>query len=287
VLILALAAFFFSLFSLTGKAISDEIPPAQLIVVRSAIMLPVLIFWAVRVGQPLVGDRKLLLFLRGALGSLSLFLFFVALKRLPLTDTVLIFQAHPILVAALAPWFLKEPNRFVHWALIAVSLAGVALVVGPTGVGSWEGRLAALLCCALASVVYILVRYLRRSEPTITVALSFPAVSFLFFAPPFLFALPGFEWVPPTRVDWLLLAAMAGTAVAGQVLMTKGLGMVPAARGTAVSNLQIAFALFFGVVLLGEIPGWVTIAGGIVIVSAQVALQKTRPARRRPLSRSS
>ncbi len=135
-LILVLAAFFFSLFSLAGKAVSDEISSVQMIVVRSAIMLPVLAFWAVRAGQPLVGDKKLLLFLRGALGSLSLFFFFVALKRLPLTDTVLIFQAHPILVAALAPWFLKEPNRLVHWVLIAVSLVGVAFVVGPTGAGN-------------------------------------------------------------------------------------------------------------------------------------------------------
>jgi len=54
--------------------------------------------------------------------------------------------------------------------------------------------------------------------------------------------------------------------------MTLGLGKVPAARATGLSNLQVAFALFYGILFFGELPGWVTLAGAFLIVSAQVAL---------------
>lgn len=275
-LILCLAAFFFSLFALSGKAVSEEISTPQMIVVRSIIMLPVLCAWAIQRGSPLVGKRKLLLFMRGFLGSIALFAFFHALKNLPLADTILIFQFHPILVACLAPLFLKERNRAVHWVLLSISFCGVALVVGPTGEGTWEGRLAAALCCLLASVVYILVRSLKRTEATLSIAISFPAVSLLLFGPAFLLRIPGCEWVQPSFKDWLFLAAMALAAVGGQVLLTLGLGKVPAARGTAPSNLGVAFALIYGMAFFDEIPGWITLAGAVIIVCAQLLLVATR-----------
>jgi drug/metabolite transporter (DMT)-like permease len=154
----------------------------------------------------------------------------------------------------------------------------VALVVGPTGAGEWPGRLAALTSCVLASLAYMLVRYLRRTEPTFTIAVSFPAVTFALFAPPFLVGAPGFEWVWPTAADWFFLTAMAVTAAVGQVLLTLGLGRVPAARGTALSNLQVAFALLYGIVFFDEFPTWVTISGAVILVCAQILLATSRPA---------
>jgi len=265
-LVLGLAAFFFSLFSLAGKAVSADISSSQMILVRSLFMVPVLALWAKRKGHPLIGKRKFFLFLRGLLGTASLFAFFYALKRLPLADTVLIFQVHPLIVAALAPLFLKEPNRPLHWLFLGISVVGVVLVVGPTGEGTWDGRLSAFICCILASFTYILVRFLRRTEATLTIALTFPAVSLLVFGPAFALALPGFEWVAPSTVDWLYLIAMSAAAALGQVLMTLGLGKVPAARGTGLSNLQVAFALLYGILFFGELPGWVTLAGAVLIV---------------------
>lgn len=277
-LVLALAAFSFSLFALAGKAVSPAVTAPQMVLVRSGLMAPFLALWALRRGDSLVGRRPGLLLLRGAAGTLGLFTFFFALKRLPLADTVLIFQAHPLLVAALAPWFLGERNRGIHWALLSFSFLGVALVVGPTGAGSWPGRLSALACCITASFVYILVRYLRRTEATLTIAFSFPATAFLLFGAAFILELPGFAWHAPSPRDWVFLCVMALFAAGGQVLLTFGLGRVPAARGTALSNLQVLFALHYGALFFGEIPPWTTLTGAAVIVGAQVLLAVTRKA---------
>jgi len=276
VITLCISSVFFSLFSLTGKAISNDISTSQMVLVRSAIILPLLIIWALKRGQPIIGKKKGLLLLRGILGTCGLFTYFYALKRLPLGDTVLIFQAHPIVVAFLAPFILKESTRMIQWILIIVSFIGVALVVGPTGAGSWEGRISALLCCVIAGTVYITLRYLRRTEGTLTIAIAFPAVSLVFLLPAFFMRIPGFEWTAPSPWDWFLLIAMSFAALGGQVLLTLGIGKVRAARGTAISNLQIAFALIFGVIFFSEIPSWITLCGGAVIVAAQFLLASTR-----------
>lgn len=277
ILILGLAAFFFSLFGLTSKAVSEEISSVQMIFVRSIIMAPLLGIWAVRRGHSLLGKRRWLLFLRGAVGTASLFAFFFALKRLPLADTVLIFQAHPLVVAALAPWLLGEKNRPIHWLLLCLSLAGVALVVGPTGEGSWEGRLSIFVCCVLAGFVYILVRFLKRTEQTLTITFWFPAIAVLVTGPAFLLDLPGFTWTEPSPRDWVFMVLLAVTAILGQVLLTLGLGRVPAARGTAVSNLQVALALVYGIVFFAEFPGIVTITGAVLIVVVQFVLAVVPP----------
>ncbi|MBU0754533.1 MAG: DMT family transporter, partial [Planctomycetes bacterium] len=240
------------------------------------ILVPVLAIWAWKQGHHLLGQKRFLLLMRGFLGTLGLFSFFYALKNLPLADTVIIFQAHPLGVALLAPWLLKEKNLRRHWVFLSISFIGVILVVGPTGAGSWQGRISAFICCILASFVYILVRYLRRTEATLTIALSFPVVSLVIFAPLFLLGFPGCEWIAPTALDWLFLVAMAVFAALGQVMMTLGLGTVPATRGTALSNLQVAFALIYGSLFFDEIPGWVTVAGAVVIVCAQLLLTTSR-----------
>jgi len=272
VLYLVLAAFFFSIFSLTSKAVSPEISSLQMILIRSLIMAPILGILAVRRGEPLLGRHRFLLATRGVVGTLSLFAFFYALKRLPLADTVLIFQAHPLIVAALAPWLLGERSRALHWLLLAVSMVGVFLVVGPTGAGGWDGRLAAFICCVLAGFVYILVRLLRRTEHTLTITFWFPAVSVLVSAPAFFCDLPGCEWVAPNGSDWCFLLVMALASLVGQVLLTFGLGRVPAARGTTISNTQVAFALAYGIFFFAELPGWFTLVGALLIVLAQVGL---------------
>jgi drug/metabolite transporter (DMT)-like permease len=71
---------------------------------------------------------------------------------------------------------------------------------------------------------------------------------------------------------------MAVSAAVGQVLLSLGLGKVPAARGTGLSNLQVAFALIYGLAFFHEIPTWVTVGGAVLIIASQVLLARVRPA---------
>lgn len=276
---LAGAALSFSLTGLSAKMLSPGIDPPQLVLLRSSFMVLVVGAWALARGQPLWARQRkdaLLMVLRGVLGTIGFLLFFGSLQRIPLADTVIIFQAHPLVVAALGPWLLGEKNRAVQWFLMVGSFLGVVLVVGPSFHGELTGRSMALGCALVAGLAYTIMRLLSVRVPTLTLAIAFPAVAVAVTGPLILLGVPGFGWFAPTPTDWLWILAVAATSTSGQVLLTLGLGRVPAARGSALSNTQAIFAMLWGILFLGEIPSWNTAVGAAVVILCMVLLNRTR-----------
>jgi drug/metabolite transporter (DMT)-like permease len=284
------AALSFSFTGLCAKKLSPEIDPPQLVFLRSSFMVVVVGAWARMRGEPLwVLERRegWLLVLRGALGTGGFLLFFGALQRIPLADTVILFQAHPLVVAAIGPWLLGERNRLSQWLLLALSLAGVALVVGPSGGGDMTGRLMALGCAVVAGSAYSIVRLLSSRVPTSTIALAFPAVATATMGPLLALGVRGFEWSAPTPADWGWILGVASFSTVGQMLLTLGFGQVPAARAAALSNTQALFATLWGVVFLGEVPAATTLFGAAVVITSLVALTRLRELDRRASAGSS
>ncbi len=235
-------------------------------------VFPILRGLWIQLSQPLFDRNRQtgpIVLLRGVLGTTGFLLLFGALRRIPLADTVIIFQAHPLFVAALSPWILKERLRTGQWICIIASLFGVALIIGPTGEGTWLGRIMALVCAALSGVTINLVRHLRNQQiGPLTIALSFPLVATITIGPALALSLPHCVWTPPTLRDWGFLGALASAATMAQVMLTVGLGRVAAAQGAAMSNLQVIFAIGFGLVFLGEIPALTTLAGAAIIITS-------------------
>jgi drug/metabolite transporter (DMT)-like permease len=273
--LLAGAALSFSLAGLSAKMLPQTIGPPQLVLLRSAFMVAVVGAWALARGEPLwILERRegLLLLARGILGTAGFLLFFGALQRITLADTVILFQAHPLVVALLGPWLLKERNRPGQWALMGLSLLGVLLVVGPTGRGDLTGRIMAAGCALVAGLAYSLMRLLSARVPPLTIAFSFPAVAVATAGPLIALGVPGFSWTRPAPLDWIWILAVAASSTVGQVLLTLGLGKVPAARGSAVSNSQVVFAMLWGAIFLGEVPRWNTLLGAAIVVTCLVVL---------------
>ena len=276
-LLLAGAALSFSLTGLSAKMLPAAIGPPQLVLLRSAFMVVVVGAWALHRGEPLWKARRregLLLLLRGILGTAGFLLFFGALQRIPLADTVILFQAHPLVVAAIGPWLLRERTQRGQWVLMTLSLVGVGLVVGPTGGGDMAGRGMALGCALVAGFAYSIMRLLSSSVPTLTIAFAFPAVAVATSGPLIALGVPGFTWTDPSAADWMWILSVAVTSTIGQILLTLGLGRVEAARGSAISNSQVVFAILWGVLFLGEYPSWNTLLGAALVVTCLALLSR-------------
>ena len=54
--------------------------------------------------------------------------------------------------------------------------------------------------------------------------------------------------------------------------MTRGLQMERTARATTVGYLQVAFAVVWGLLVLGEVPDVWTLAGAVIIIGSILAL---------------
>jgi drug/metabolite transporter (DMT)-like permease len=275
VLAMVASALSFSLMGVCVKQVGGRIPAAEVVLARA--LVSVLLSWLLvrRAGLNPWGQRRGLLVLRGAIGSVALLCVYVALAELPLASATVLQYLYPTFTALLAWLMLGE--RIGRRVLLAVLLgwSGVLLVARPAEImgsvasladsASLAGpavliAVAGAFCTALA---YVSVRSLARSEHPLVIVLYFPLV-----AVPLSLPLVLLNPVLPTPLELLWLVGVGVFTQLGQVFLTSSLVALPAARATAISYVQVAFAGLWGWLLFGEsLDGW-TVAGAALVLAA-------------------
>ena len=86
---------------------------------------------------------------------------------------------------------------------------------------------------------------------------------------------------PPSAFGWLLAIALFATL--GQLCLTNGLSLAPAARMGSFGYFAVIFGAAYGWLLWDEILMWWTVAGAISIVTAGM-IAASRPAAAKPLA---
>lgn len=264
--------FLFSIGSLFVKLAGERLPTMEILFVRGLMGIGFCWFILRRAGVGMFGQRRLLLIGRGLVGFVGLFTEFYAIVHLPLADATALLFSHPMMVALLAWVVLGEKLNKRSVAAVFVSIFGVAVVCRPGflfGGGSDLDPFAvgvALGGVVLISIAILTVRTLAKTEH--------PAVVMLY--PPLIISLlaPFFAegWLMPTPMEWLILVGVAMFMNGGQYYMTRGYAIESAARISAVTCLEVVFAVFWGVSILGEIPDVWTICGGALIVGGVLVL---------------
>lgn len=269
VLAMLASALSFSLMGVCVKQVGGRIPAAEVVLVRA--LMNVLLSWLLlrRAGISPWGQRRGLLIVRGAIGSMALLCVYVALTELPLASATVLQYTYPTFTALLAWLMLGE--RIGRRVLLAVLLgwSGVLLVARPVeimgSVASLAGpavliAVAGAFCTALA---YVSVRSLARSEHPLVIVFYFPLVAL-----PLSLPLVLLNPVLPTPLELLWLLGVGVFTQLGQVFLTSSLVALPAARATAISYVQVAFAGLWGWLLFGEaLDGW-TVAGAALVLAA-------------------
>ena len=177
----------------------------------------------------------------------------------------------PIFVALLALRFAAgERSSGLRVVGLAVGLAGVAVVVGVHPGGGWWA-VAGALAVVLSSVCYAVSSlFIQRSLYVGGIELA--AASVLWGAAAMLpFALLRL----PDSVGWKPLVSVVVLGVVGtgfaQLLVTRLIGEYGAARSMLVNYLLPAFALLYGVAILGE-PLTGAKLGGLALILTGVSL---------------
>jgi drug/metabolite transporter (DMT)-like permease len=273
-----LSAMAFSVMSALVKLVGARLSAMEIGLVRALVTL-VLSAWAVRKAglSPWGVDRKWLL-VRGLLGFLGLHTYFYSLTHLPLADASVIQLTSPLLVAIAASIFLAEPLRRSDLVGIACGLLGVLLVARPTFLFGGEERPLPPFALAIAVAgafvgagASVVVRKLRATEHPLVVVLQFPLLTVPLTLP---LAIP--VWVWPTPVEWALLIGIGIATQYGQLKMTQALHLERAAKITAVSYVQILYAIALAVLFFGEMPTAWTIAGALAIAIGTAIVTRAR-----------
>ncbi len=271
------AALLFSLMSVQVKLAGRSLPVEMLILARGVVTLVMSYAWVRHAGIDPWGHDKPLLVLRGVFGLGGLACFFYAVTALPLAEVTIIHYLNPLFTTALAAVVLREAVGGRLALALTVSLAGTFLVTRPSflvGGGPplpLAGSLAALGGAVFSACAYVTVRRLTRRDNPHVIVFYFPLV-----AVPVLLPFAWRAWVWPTPTGWLLLLGIGVTTQLAQVLLTKGLALVPAGRGTTIAYVQILFAATWGLLFFGEWPTVWSGAGALLIGGSTWALVRGR-----------
>jgi drug/metabolite transporter (DMT)-like permease len=255
-------AFWFSLMGLLVKLAGRRLGSMEIVLFRGVITLALSWWYLKRAGLSLWGTERRLLLLRGTCGSIALMCFFASIVDLPLGEATLIQNMNPVFATMLAAAFLKEHLGVAEVGCLVASLVGVVLIAHPTFLFGVTGDPVNPL-----DILVALVRRMRTTEHPLVIVFYLPLMTVPLSLP---FALAEWRW--PTPVEWLLLFGVGVTTQLAQVSMTRGLQMERTARATTVGYLQVAFAVVWGLLVLGEVPDVWTLAGATVIIGSILAL---------------
>ncbi len=268
------SALAFSLMTVCVKHISGRIPVSEIVFTRSLISLLITRLMLQRIGISPWGYHKRLLLIRGLLGTGALFCIFEAINNLPLASATIIQYTYPTFTAFAAWILIKEKVQSQIWLAVILGWAGVNLSVQSDlqGVerlhlGSYP-VLIAFSGAFLTALAYICVRKLSQSEHQLVIVHYFPLISI-----PITIPFMVLDFVIPQGLDWLWLVGVGILTQIGQILITKGLSQLPAARASAINYVQVIFAMAWGIIIFSEpIDTRIIIGALLVLVSTIISV---------------
>lgn len=275
------ATFLFALMGACVKVASLHWSTAEIVMYRGLIGT-VMLFFTVRLRG---GSFRTLLIKdhlwRGFIGVVSLWLWFVAIARLPLATAVTLNYMSPIWIAVYlfcAGWW--QARKHVEWPLvtaIVASFVGVTLVLRPAfEAQQWAGALMGLSSGMLSALAYLQVRKLGlMGEPEYRVVFYFSISNFVAGLAGVLLESAGASDVAFHAFDLkggALILVLGVSATLAQMAMTRAYRV---GKTLVVANLQysgIIFSSVLGAVFWGDLFDWhVWLGMGIILCSGIAA----------------
>ncbi|MEZ5995744.1 MAG: DMT family transporter [Hyphomonadaceae bacterium] len=216
----------------------------------------------------LTATRPGILLFRSAAGAIAMIFAFWAYQELPLAEANALSFTRTLWIVPLAMFVLGE--KIGPWRMGATfaGFGGVLLMLQPTlaNASGWPAA-AALGSALLFATTVTGVKMLTRDHST-TVLISWAAILGLVFATP----LALIEWRWPAPLDLVLLALMGALGLVTQLCYLRGMALGDAAAMAPIDYTRLIFAILMGLVLFGEIPNLVTMAGALIVIGSTLVI---------------
>ncbi len=215
-------------------------------------------------------QRTMLVVLRGvclAVASISMLL---ALRVMPVAETVAIIYITPVLVMLASGPVLGERVNVWGWIGAGLGFAGVLLVARPGSGLDPLGVVLTLVNASLATAYHLLTRVLAKTETTMALMFHTALAGVVVFGALLLVLGPG---PMPGAGDAGLMVALGALATGGHLMFTSAYREAPAATLAPVNYLHIAFATVLGWMVFAQIPDGLGFAGmGAIAVAGLLAV---------------
>ncbi len=213
------------------------------------------------------------LLLMAAMSSLTLLLFFYAVRHTSVAIAMFMLFLMPVWVALAAPRLFKSPSEPIVWPALGLALAGLAVILVPDLIGegvkvSLLGMLAALFTGFGYATYTISVKGLTKIVAPSTISMAEAAGDTLFVLPLALwqFSSTGYHM---TNEAWIAAVVMGVLCTAiPYTLWIEGTKRVRVEHVTILGYIEPVAGPLYAVFLVGQLPTFWTVIGGALILGA-------------------
>ena len=247
--------------------VTDGISPIQVIALRTVIILP-LIYVVFRLRgehQHIKPVRWGWHVLRGSVGFLAPFCFFLGLRYLPLSDVVVMFFSATLIITMMSALFLKEQVGKHRWLAVVIGFVGVIIAMQPQGDGMLLGYVLALIASFAYAFIFITGSMLSKTETVVSLVFSFHAVVGAYG----LVLLPLF-WSAITATQIGLIATVAVLAASGHFCITTAFAKAEASVIAPFEYSALIWAVLFDLLFWQHIPVFTTWVGALIIIGSNL-----------------
>jgi drug/metabolite transporter (DMT)-like permease len=216
-------------------------------------------------------------FTRGAVHTVGLCVWFIAIPHIPIADTTAIAFTGPIFIMLGAVLVFKEPMRWERWVASGIGFVGVLIVVAPKLTGSGGVySLVMLVSSPIFAASYLMTKALTRNERS-GVIVMWQAISVTIFSLP----LALLHWQAPSATQWLLFLLCGLLGSVAHYCLTSSYAAADISATQSVKFLDLIWAAVIGWAAFGDEPSRSTLIGGVVICASTlwIARRESRGAR--------
>ncbi len=206
--------------------------------------------------------------------GLTTFCFFIAVKYMPLADSISIFFVEPMILTLLSVIFLGEAIRLRRIIAIIIGFIGALIVIRPQFASI--GIIAFLpLIAAFCFAIYMLItRFFSEKIPPFQLQFQMgiiisPIMAVLILAFP---ESEGLHFVTPSWKEYQLLFSLGLIAMVGHLMIVFATTKAPANLLAPFQYLEIVGATILGFIVFSDIPSHLTFFGIALIVVSGIYL---------------
>lgn len=255
-----ISALAFTLMNVTVKKLMYY-DTAQIVFFRSFGSLFFTTGFLIRYKISFLGNHRKLLVLRSFVGLMSMSLFFMSLKYLPVGSAVTLRYLSPIFAALLAVLLLKEKIIPIQWLFFLMAFGGVIILKYSSLQINTIGLSIILGSAIFGGLVYIVINKIGTSEHPITIVNYFMLFSTIIGG-----LLSIFNWKTPLAKDWIPLLSLGVYGFFGQLYMTKAFQITTINKIAPLKYIEVIFTVIIGVLLFKEVYNIWSLIGISMIV---------------------
>ncbi len=267
------------------KRAADDMPTGQILLMLGVFGAAIFTVMAARAGQKpfsrdLLQGQVMLRNLGEVIGTMG---FVTAIALTPLTSATAILQAMPLAVTLGAALFLGESVGWRRWTAILVGFAGVLVIIRPGLEGFDINSLWAVLAVFGLAIRDLATRRVPARIGSMSISVSgFVSVAILGGA---MLALSGGAVWPGTLQTALMVGALSA-GVVGYWMVVEAMRVGEISAVTPFRYARLIFALIIGILIFGERPDVMTLAGATLVIGSGLYTFARERVRRRNAARA-